>query len=266
VSDSRLVHAGSLAVQVFPTTETMATAAALHTAGVLRQAVADHGEARMIVATGNSQIAFVTALASVEVPWDRVTVFHMDEYVGIDDDHPASFQRWIRERVAEPMRPARVEYIDGGVADAAAECDRYEALLREAPIDITCMGIGENGHLAFNEPGDADFDDARWVRQVKLTPESRAQQVGEGHFPDLDSVPGTAISLTIPALLSARTVQVVTPERRKAVAVRNTLTLDVSTGCPSTILRESPHATLFLDADSAGQSAEIIDELDRRAG
>lgn len=266
MSDSSLVHAGSLTVRIFPTTEAMATAAALHTADVLRRAVADRGEARVIVATGNSQIAFITALASIAVPWDRVTVFHMDEYVGIDDDHPASFQRWIRERVAEPMRPAHVEYIDGSVADVAAECDRYEAVLREAPIDLTCMGIGENGHLAFNEPGDADFDDARWVRQVKLTPQSLAQQVGEGHFPDLDSVPGTAISLTIPALLAARTVQVVTPERRKATAVRNTLTMDVGTGWPSTILRESPNAALFLDADSAGASTDVIDELGRRAG
>ncbi|NUO61338.1 MAG: glucosamine-6-phosphate deaminase [Hamadaea sp.] len=254
------VRAGSLQVQVFETEQAMAVAAARHTAEVMRRAVAERGSGRMIVATGNSQIAFVTALAAEPVPWDRITVFHMDEYLGIDADHPASFQRWIRERVAERMRPAAVEYINGRAA-ADAECDRYEALLRAAPIDLTCMGIGENGHLAFNEPGAADFDDPRWVRQVKLTPESIAQQVGEGHFAGPESVPHTAISLSIPALLASRTVQVVTPDARKATAVRNTLVQEISPEFPSTILRTRANALLLLDQAAAGASGDLFGEL-----
>ncbi|MER7250786.1 glucosamine-6-phosphate deaminase [Kribbella sp. NPDC000426] len=247
-----------LRLEVFAATADMAAAAAAGTAEVLTRAVAERGAARVVIATGNSQLAFVTALAGCDVPWSKVTVFHMDEYVGIDADHPASFRRWIRERIAEPFGPARVEYIDGEPADVEAECARYEALLREAPIDLTCMGIGENGHLAFNEPGQADFDDARWVRQITLTPESLHQQVGEGHFPNVDAVPPTAISLTVPALLSARHVQVVAPEKRKAAAVRNTLTLPIDTSCPSTILRRTANATLYLDADSATDSLDLL--------
>ncbi|MFI6831836.1 6-phosphogluconolactonase [Kribbella sp. NPDC050241] len=247
-----------LRLEVFADTADMAAAAAAGTAEVLSRAVAERGAARVVIATGNSQLAFVTALAGYDVPWSQVTVFHMDEYVGIDANHPASFRRWIAERIAEPFGPARVEYIDGETPDVDAECARYEALLRESPIDLTCMGIGENGHLAFNEPGQAEFDDPRWVKPITLTPESLHQQVGEGHFPDVASVPPTAISLTVPALLSARVVQVVAPEQRKAAAVRNTLTLPIDAACPSTILRRTPHAKLYLDAASAAASLDLL--------
>jgi glucosamine-6-phosphate deaminase len=174
----------------------------------------------------------------------------MDEYVGIDDQHPASFQRWIRERVEHRCSPARVHYISGQ-GDPQAVADRYEQELRSAPLDLVCMGIGENGHLAFNEPGDADFGDPRWARVVRLTAESRRQQVDEGHFPDPSSVPELAISLTIPALLSAERVQVCVPERRKAQAVRAALTDKIGPLCPATILRGTPYARLLLEPESA---------------
>ncbi len=230
----------------------MGRAAAANTAHILRAAVAERGSARVVIATGNSQFAFTDALADHDVPWDRVTVFHMDEYVGIDAGHSASFRRWIRERVEDRFAPRDVEYIVGDVADVQAECDRYEQALRAAPLDLVCMGIGENGHLAFNEPFDARFDDDRWVRVITLQPESRAQQVGEGHFGTLDEVPAEAISLTIPALLSARQVQICAPEKRKAAAVARALRDEVSTACPATILRRTPQARLFLEPDSAG--------------
>jgi glucosamine-6-phosphate deaminase len=258
LTTARLVRAGSLPVAIHTTTAEMAAAAAQHTAQVLRQAVEQRGSARVIMATGNSQLAFVAALPGQDIPWNKITVFHMDEYIGVDDRHPASFRKWIRERIAEPFTPARVEYIDGTAEDVEAECARYETLLREAPIDLTCMGIGENGHLAFNEPGEADFDDPRWVRVVRLTQRSIEQQIGEGHFADRSSVPATAISLTIPALLASESVQVVTPEARKAQAVRSTLTLEPTTDWPSTILRRNSHARLFLDAESAAESTEVI--------
>lgn len=175
----------------------------------------------------------------------------MDEYVGLPGDHPASFRRWIRERIEVPFRPTRVEYIDGGAADPKAECARYEALLREGPLDLACMGIGENGHLAFNEPGDADFDDERLVRVITLQERSRSQQVGEGHFPDERSVPAQALTLTIPALVSARRVQVCVPERRKAAAVAATVNAEISPDCPATVLRRCRHARVYLDAEAA---------------
>jgi glucosamine-6-phosphate deaminase len=244
--------ADSLRVEVFADEQEMGRAAARGAAEALRAAVADGGHARVVMATGNSQFAFQDALLDEDVPWSQVTVFHMDEYVGIGADHPASFQRWIKERVEDRLHPARVEYISGG-GDPEAEAARYEALLREAPLDLVCMGIGENGHLAFNEPGATDFDDERWARVIELTQESQDQQVGEGHFPDRASVPTQAISLTVPALLSASRVQVCVPERRKAAAVRATILDPVSPACPSTALRGAAHATLFLDAESASQ-------------
>ncbi|SDT35117.1 glucosamine-6-phosphate deaminase [Jiangella sp. DSM 45060] len=246
-------QAGELAVEVHSGTAEMGQAAAERAAAVIRDAVARTGRARAVFATGNSQFAFVQALRSQDVPWDRVTAFHLDEYVGIDADHPASFRRWIRERIEEPFQPERVHYIDGDAPDAEAECRRYEDLLREGPLDLICMGIGENGHIAFNEPNEADFADQRLARVITLTPESRAQQVGEGHFPDDAAVPATAISLTVPALLSGTQVLVCTPDQRKAAAVAAALRDEISPACPATILRTAGHATLFLDPESAGQ-------------
>lgn len=249
--------AEALPVAVYADQRALAVAAASHTAAVLRSRVSLTGAARVVIATGNSQLAFVAALREERVPWEKVTVFHMDEYVGIDDRHPASFRRWIRENVEEPFAPARVCYIDGDAADAEAECARYAALLREAPLDLVCLGIGENGHLAFNEPHDADRDDPRWARVITLTPASRHQQVGEGHFDGFDAVPATAITLTVPALLGARHVQAVVPEARKAQAVRQAVRGPVGAHCPATWLRGHEGARLFLDRDSA---ALVLDE------
>jgi glucosamine-6-phosphate deaminase len=248
----RQFNAGAMDVQVFASARAMGEAAAANTATIIRDAVRQNGSARVIVATGNSQLSFVHALAKQQdVPWERVTIFHMDEYVGMAPDHPASFRRWIRERIAEPFHPATVNYLEGDAADLAAECRRYEALLRQAPIDLVCLGIGENGHLAFNDPPVADFHDPVWTRVVELDRACRQQQVGEGHFPTLADVPTHAVTLTIPALLAPRSLQVVVPEQRKAAAARRALTGPITTECPASILREQPHARLFLDVESA---------------
>lgn len=257
IDEPRTLTAGALAVRIHPTAAEMGRDAARQVAQVLRTAIAEKGSARAILATGNSQFPLIEALADPEadwgVDWSKVTAFHMDEYVGIDDDHTASFRRWMRERVVGLLGVRDMNYIDGDAPDAAVECDRYEALLKAAPIDLTCMGIGENGHLAFNEPHEADFDDPRWAKVITLEEKSRAQQVGEGHFPDIPSVPAQAISLTIPALLSAGTVVVCAPEARKAEAVRATVNDEISTDCPATVLRRNGHATLYLDAEAAGK-------------
>ena len=257
MTDSSTAAGGSrfqvddLQVRVHDSPGELGVAAARNTAEVLRDAVRRNGTARVVLATGNSQLDFVAALAGEEVPWPAVTVFHMDEYVGIGAEHPASFRRWITERIDRPLRPGRVELVQGDAPDVAAECHRYQELLRAAPVDLVCMGIGENGHLAFNEPGVADFADREWVKVIVLDERSRRQQAGEGHFPDPRMVPERAVTVTIPALLSARHVQVVVPELRKAPAVRATLRDPVSPACPATILRRQPHATLWLDRESA---------------
>jgi glucosamine-6-phosphate deaminase len=202
-------------------------------------------------ATGNSQFAFLEALTTrTDVPWDRVTGFHMDEYVGMDDTHPASFARYMRERLVEVAHPAEFHYVDG-TSSAEAECARYTALLRAHPLDLCCLGIGENGHLAFNDPPFADFDDPADVKEVALDDASRRQQVGEGHFPTLDDVPRTALTVTIPALLRASRVLAIVPEARKAEAVRRALEEPIATSCPASVLRRTPQATLYLDEASA---------------
>ena len=244
--------AGEMRAAIYSSGEELGRAAAENTATVLVEAVQRRGGARMIAATGNSQLAFVEALRErTEIQWEKIVVFHMDEYVGLDEDHPASFRRWIRERIAEPLGPAAVHYLDGEVSDVEAECRRYEGLLREGAIDLVCMGIGENGHIAFNDPPVANFSDPVWVKAVELDRECRMQQVGEGHFPTLEDVPTHALTLTVPALLAPRSLQIVVPERRKAEAVRRTFRDPIGEACPATILRIQPRAVLFLDEESA---------------
>jgi glucosamine-6-phosphate deaminase len=230
----------------------LARAAADEAASVLRRAVAENGTAHAMFATGNSQLAFVDALVAHTdaVPWSDVIVFHMDEYVGIGPDHPASFQRWIRKRIGEPAAPLATHYIDG-LAPPEAECQRYAGLLRAFPLDLCCLGIGENGHLAFNDPPVADFTDARDVKVVTLDDRCRRQQVDEGHFATDGDVPERAVTVTIPALLRAGRVLAVVPDARKAVPVRDALEGEVSTSCPASILQRTPHATVYLDPDSA---------------
>ena len=230
----------------------LAAAAAEQAADVLRQAVRARRVAHAMFATGNSQLAFVDALIGLpDVPWTEVVVFHMDEYVGVDGQHPAGFCRWIRERIAERAHPGAAHYLDGTAPDPEAECDRYAALLTAHPLDLCCLGIGENGHLAFNDPPVADFGDRRDVKIVELDRACREQQVGEGHFPSVEKVPATAMTVTVPALLRARRVIAVVPEERKAPAVRAALTGPLTTSCPASALRTAAGTTLHLDRGSA---------------
>jgi glucosamine-6-phosphate deaminase len=242
-----------MTVTVHGDSESLGRAAADTAAGVLRRAVAERGVAHAMFATGNSQFAFVNALvhATDDVPWSDVVVFHMDEYVGAGPDHPAGFQRWIRERIVDQVRPRAAHYLDG-TTDPGAECDRYAGLLRDHPLDLCCLGIGENGHLAFNDPPVADFADPLLVKVVELEAACRRQQVNEGHFATLDDVPGQALTVTIPALLAATTVLAIVPEARKAEPVRQALSGPVSTACPASILRTQPQVALHLDTGSAG--------------
>ncbi|MDX2153734.1 MAG: glucosamine-6-phosphate deaminase [Bryobacteraceae bacterium] len=241
-----------LDVRVFETTEQMALAAAHDASSLIREAVAHHGEARIVVATGNSQLAFIDALTSVpDLPWHTVTVFHMDEYSALPATHPASFRRWIRERVGDRVDPKIVHYLDGESPDLATECARYAALLNEAPLDLTFAGIGENGHIAFNDPHEADFNDPATVKLVNLDEACRRQQTGEGHFPTLEDVPRQALTMTCPALMRARHLVCCVPESRKAAAVKAALEGPVTEACPASLLRTHRSARLYLDRDSA---------------
>jgi len=240
-------------VRILPTAATLAAEAAIGAALAIQDAVTRNGVAHAMFATGNSQLAFVDALVdpSADVPWSDVVVFHMDEYVGLGPEHPASFQRWIAERITARVHPRAAHYLDGR-ADPDPECTRYADLLAAHPLDLCCLGIGENGHLAFNDPGVADFDDALDVKVIELDPACRAQQVGEGHFATDADVPRLAMTVTIPALLRADRVLAIAPEGRKAEPVRAALFGPIDPSCPASILQRTPHATVFLDPDSAG--------------
>jgi glucosamine-6-phosphate deaminase len=249
---SRDFTVDELAVRVFEDVQSLALAAAYDAAGAIRRAVDDRGNANIMLATGNSQLVFLAALIEhTDVDWSRVTAFHMDEYAGLPATHPASFQRYMRERVAANVPFHTFNYLQGDTGDAEQETRRYADLLHAHPLDLCCCGIGENGHLAFNDPPVADFDDPLDVKIVALEDASRRQQVAEGHFATVDDVPTHAITVTIPALLRAGRVLAIVPEQRKAAPVKAALEGPISTACPASYLRTQPHATLYLDAESA---------------
>lgn len=247
----RETHFGALPVSVYSTNEELGAAAAVEAADILRTVVAGRGEANVILATGNSQLTFLNAIREMSgVPWDRINVFHMDEYVNLPPGHTASFPRFLRVHLLDHVN-AKAFFPVPAEGDVEAGCRDYEALLRSHPADLCVMGIGENGHLAFNDPPYARFDDPVWVKTIKLDERSRLQQVGEGHFKSLDEVPTHAVTLTVPALLAAKKVLVLVPEARKAEAVERSLNGPLTEDCPGSILRTVPHAHLYLDAESS---------------
>lgn len=248
----RVFVANSLTVKIFPNQESLAEAAAAETGTYLNHLLNTQPTARLILATGNSQILFLSRLIeSKAVDWDRIELFHMDEYLGLPASHSASFQHYMKERVETKAKPKAFHYLTGDALLPLDECNRYERLLAQAPIDLCCLGVGENGHLAFNDPPVADFEDPRPVKIVKLDDACKQQQVGEGHFPSLDAVPNYAFTLTIPTLCAAKKIVCLAPEQRKSKAIRTALQEPISTTCPASVLRYHSRATLFLDTDSA---------------
>ncbi|MEI6233790.1 MAG: glucosamine-6-phosphate deaminase [Planctomycetota bacterium] len=244
--------ADMLKIHVCQSVEAMAEAAAAEAQKFLRAAIAIKGRAAAILATGNSQLVFLEKLIALTgIDWERVTLFHMDEYLGIPADHPASFRKYMKEKVADKINPRAFHYLRGDALEPISECLRYEALITTTGIDLVCMGIGENGHIAFNDPPVANFNDEEGVKIVKLDDACRKQQVGEGHFPTLDAVPQYALTLTIPALVNADRILCIVPEKRKAQAVKAALHGPIVKDCPASILRREKQATLFLDQDSS---------------
>jgi len=240
-------------VLTFATKAEMAQAAASHAARVLRDALAHSRQARVIAATGASQFEFLEVLmGAADVAWDRVVFFHLDEYVGLPDTHPASFRRYLKERIVARVHPAGFHFIAGDVPDPTVEARRVGALLVEQPIDVAFVGIGENGHLAFNDPP-ADFETEEPYLVVRLDEACRRQQLGEGWFQQFDDVPEWAISMSIRQLMKAQEILCIVPDERKAEAVRECLELPVSPLHPASMLQRHPRATVYLDRLSASQ-------------
>jgi len=251
---ARKFYAGALPVQIYPSASEMASAAAQEACEYLQQVIHNQGRASVIFACATSQVQFLDAFTkSPGLDWSCITAFHMDEYLGISADHPASFRRFLREMVVEKVHPGLVHYVAGDAAEPLIECARYTRLLMEKPIDLCCLGIGENGHLAFNDPPVARFDDPHWIKIVQLDHACRQQQVGEGCFPSLDAVPKYAYTLTIPTLCKANKMLCIVPDQRKAAAVKTALEGPIQTTCPASILRQQKQAILFLDSNAASQ-------------
>jgi glucosamine-6-phosphate deaminase len=240
-----------LKVEVYQLESEMGEAAAEFTASSLRSVIDKKGSANLILATGTSQFALLEALKAKDVDWKKITVFHLDEYIGLSDQHPASFRRYLKERILDTVSPGKVHLINGDADDLDKEMARYQELLINNPVDFACIGIGENGHIAFNDPPVADFNDPLWVKAVELDEPCRKQQFGEGWFPTFEDVPKVAVSLTITAIMNCKTISCVVPGERKAKAVYDTLNAEISVSCPATILRRHPDTTLFLDVLSA---------------
>lgn len=241
-----------LSISIYATARVLGQAAAYDARRIIQAAITERGRATMILATGNSQLDFLHTLRELsDIAWSKVTIFHMDEYVGIDPHHPASFPRFLHQHFVDAVKPAVFHAIPSQPSNVEQACRDYEALLRGQPADLVMMGFGENGHIAFNDPPFADFDDPVWVKVVELATASRRQQVGEGHFPSLEDTPTHAITLTIPAVLAPRQILCIVPEARKAQAVYDCLVLPVSEERPGSVLRTVRHARLYLDVDSA---------------
>ena len=246
-------RAGSLRVRLYEDRSLLGADAARLVAEEIRQLLAIRAVVNIIFAAAPSQNEFLAALVAEEqVDWRRINAFHMDEYIGLPPDAPQGFGNFLKERIFDKVPFKSVHYLNGNAADPEAECSRYENLLKTFPSHIVCMGIGENNHIAFNDPHVADFNDSKWVKVVSLDTACRQQQVNDDCFADIGQVPLTAITLTVPAMLQAERIFCIAPGKNKARAVYNTFKQEISEQYPSTILRDHPNAILFMDKESAG--------------
>lgn len=236
----------------FETRSEMGEYSAKEAAKEINRQIAKKGEINMIFAAAPSQNDFLKSLiADTSIDWSKIHAFHMDEYIGLDADAPQGFGNFLRNAIFGRVPFASVDYIDCTAKDPEAECKRYAALLNAHKCDIIIMGIGENGHIAFNDPHVADFNDKKTVKVVSLDETCRMQQVNDGCFASIDEVPRFALTLTVPTLVAAESVFCIVPAKTKANAVKRTICGEISEECPATILRRHNNATLYLDKDSS---------------
>ena len=241
-----------LKVEIYTTRDEMGAAAAKDIKAAIARALSEKETINMIFAAAPSQNEVLRALAlDSEIEWGRVNAFHMDEYIGLDENAPQGFGNFLKRSIFGIAPFKSVNYIRPYATDAEAECERYAALLGEHPVDIVVLGIGENGHIAFNDPPVADFADPRAVKAVKLDEVCRNQQVNDGCFAAIDDVPTHAITLTVPTLMSGKELFCIVPAPTKAEAVRSTVHGEISEACPASVMRTHPAVTLYLDADSS---------------
>ena len=231
------------------TKQELGKVAAQKGAELIRRAILQKGEANIIVATGASQFEMLSELVREDVNWSVVTGFHLDEYIGISDQHPASFRKYLKERFVDLIPIKEFNYVNGET-DPHAECARLGEIIRNHPIDVAFVGIGENGHLAFNDPP-ADFETEEPYLVVNLNDACRLQQLGEGWFPTFDDVQERAISMSIKQIMKSKTIICSVPDERKARAVFDTVHAEITPACPAAIMRNHPDAVLFLDKAAA---------------
>jgi glucosamine-6-phosphate deaminase len=253
------LQVGSLKIAIYADGQAAGQAAAQAAAAAIRQQAATVGHFGVIFATGASQINTLSALTAIsDLPWDRIIGFHMDEYENIQPDHPASFRRYLRERLTGRVSMKQFHEIDGNAAELAQLCQEYTKALRAANPRLCLLGIGENGHLAFNDPPVANFNDPEDMKVVTLDADCREQQFAEGWFKSVDDVPDRAITLTIPALFRVPKLIASVPGLRKAHIVYRALTEPITTACPATLLRKHPDCTVYLDQDSASELEGLL--------
>lgn len=253
-----------LEVRIYPTRDSMGRSAADDVIETIRTLLLHKPELNMVFAAAPSQNEFLESLcASTDIEWQRINAFHMDEYVGLPEEAPQGFGNFLRDRIFNKLPFKSVNYLDGNHSDLKIECKRYEVLLQQHPTDIVCMGIGENGHIAFNDPHVACFSDTEWVKVVDLDETCRMQQVNDGCFASFKTVPAYALTLTIPALMCADRLFCIVPGKTKAWALYHTITDTVSENIPATCLRTHAHAVLYANKDSAymleGSFSKICD-------
>jgi glucosamine-6-phosphate deaminase len=237
-------------IKVFDTKSELGQAAAQDAAQIINQAINERDVAYVIAATGASQFEFLDSLAQEDIDWTKIVFFHLDEYVDLPESHPASFRRYLKERLVSRLHPQTFHFLNGEANDVYEECRRVGDLIGRQTIDVAFVGIGENGHLAFNDPP-ADFDTEEPYIVVTLDDACRQQQVGEGWFKSIAEVPTRAISMSIKQILKSRNILCIVPDQRKAEAVRATVELEVSPIRPASILQEHERVTLYLDRDSS---------------
>jgi glucosamine-6-phosphate deaminase len=258
----RKLQAGTLKLEVYPDGKAAGAAAARAAAEHMHRLAVAAQEIAVVFATGASQLEMLRALTAMrDLPWNQVNGFHLDEYVGIDENHRASFRRYLRENLTSRVPMKQFHEIDGSAADPQAACREYAWQLRQVNPQLCLLGVGENGHLAFNDPGEADFEDPEEVKIVHLDAVCRQQQAAEGWFETLGEVPARAITLTIPTILRVPKLILTIPGSRKAEIVRRMLTKPISTDCPATILRRHPDATVYIDNTAAAELGDLKGDI-----
>lgn len=245
------MNSDKLKVKIYDSRKSMGEEAAREASDKIIELLSKKSEVNIIFAAAPSQNEFLASLvANDKVEWNRVNAFHMDEYIGLDKSAPQGFGNFLEEKIFGRLQFKSVNYLDGNAADIEAECQRYAELLRKFPTDIVCMGIGENGHIAFNDPHVAFFKDDKFVKVVELDEKCRNQQVNDGCFDSLEKVPTHALTLTIPALTAGKYIFCIVPGKTKTEAVTRTVRGKVEEACPASILREHDNAVLYVDTDS----------------